>query len=131
MQIPFGDVLTFPGRKLSQSVNIGLHGLFIFLCKPDLITPKQSQVEKPGVVGREDELCMVRIDGGILHHFDQVPGQEWVHTGFNLVYHQNSPRFQSSEPHTDARKKSLCSNGFLPQRKPEALGCAIFSVESV
>ena len=64
---------------------------------------------------------MVCIDGGILHHFDQVPGQEWVHTGFNLVYHQNSPRFQSSEPHTDARKESLCSNRFLPQRKPEAL----------
>ena len=74
----------FPG-KLSQSVNIGLHGLSSFSANPDLITPKQIQVEKPGVVGREDELCMVRIDGGILHHFDQVPGQEWVHTGFNLV----------------------------------------------
>ena len=59
----------------------------------------------------EDELCMVCIDGGILHHLDQMPCQQRVHTGFDLVYYQNRPGFQSGKPHTDARYIRPQENG--------------------
>ena len=74
---------------------------------------------------------MVCVDGSILHHLDQMSCQEWVHTGFDLVYDQHSPGFQSGKPHTDAREETLCPNGFLPQREPETLRSAIFGIEGV
>ena len=79
----------------------------------------------------EDELCMVCIDSGILHHLDQMPCQQRVHTGFYLVYYANRACFSCRKPHTDAREEPLCSNGFLPQREPETLRSAIFGIESV
>ena len=74
---------------------------------------------------------MICIDSGILHHLDQMPCQQRVHTGFYLVYYQNRAGFQSRKPHTDAREETLCPNGFLPQREPETLRSAIFGIESV
>ena len=82
-------------------------------------------------MGGEDKLGVVRVDGSILHHLDQMSGQKRVHTGFDLVYDQHSPGFQSRKPHTDAREETLCPNGFLTQREPETLRSAIFGIESV
>ena len=79
----------------------------------------------------ENELGVIRIDGSILHHLDQMPCQQRVHTGFYLVYYQNRAGFQSRKPHTDAREETLCPNGFLTQREPETLRSAIFGIENV
>ena len=84
LQIAFGDVLAFPRGEFRQSINIGLHGLFVLLCKPDLVTAQQGQVEKAIIMGGEDKLGVVRIDGSILYHLDQMSGQKRVHA-FRLI----------------------------------------------
>ena len=82
-------------------------------------------------MGGEDKLGMVCVDGRILHHLDQMPGQKRVHTGFDLVYDQHGPGFQSGQPHSDAGEETLCADRFQPQRKPESLGSTVPGIQRV
>ena len=110
MQVSFGDVFAFSRGEVCQGIDVGLHGFFVLLCKPDLIPAQQGQIQKPGIMGGEDKLCVVGVDSNILYHLNQMPGQKWMHTGLNLIHNQHCAGFQSGQPHPDAEKETLCAD---------------------